>query len=288
LLGGEQFPDLGTVTVPRLSLSYAPTNKLYAYLSYAEGFETGDIVNDPNVPEPIVLDPETVKTREVGLRSEWFAGRLRFNATYFESPWAGLRVPRRLEDTSAGGAIPFVSVPSSDGVAQTTGLELELLYVPNERWQLDLAIGMLDSEYLDVGDPPADGRGLQPGSRLAFAPEASYSVSASYRLPIGNGGTVTFAGNYGWMDEYERAVESDLQSRTRDGSPRPEPSYGILNTRIVYTPSDASWSLSLFGTNLTDEWYVNGGTNPGVYIGYDIATIGRRREVGLGFTFEMD
>ena len=97
-----------------------------------------------------------------------------------------------------------------------------------------------------------------------------------------------FVGNYGWMDDYERAASNDLQSRNPDGSRRPEPAYGLLNARVVYQPGARNWQLSFFGTNLTDEWYVNGGEDAGLYLGYDIATIGRPRELGMGFQFAFD
>jgi hypothetical protein len=44
----------------------------------------------------------------------------------------------------------------------------------------------------------------------------------------------------------------------------------------------------LFGTNLTDEWYVNGGLNTGLFWGYDFATIGRPRELGIGLQYRLN
>jgi iron complex outermembrane receptor protein len=264
-----------------------PTDNLYLYASYAEGFTQGEIVTHPLVSEPIILDPEVVKTRELGLRSDWLDDRLRFNATYFDSRWDGLRVQKRIEDPdSPGGLSPF-GIPTSDGVARSTGVELELYYLPGERWKLDFALGLLDTEYLDIGDPPANGSGLQPGTPFEYAPEVTYSLGARYRWPLANGGQVLIAGSYGWMDEYMRINASELQSRNPDGSRRFEPSYGILNARIVYA-SGRDWQLSLFGKNLTDERYVNGGIDTGLFWGYDFGTIGRPREIGLGLEFILN
>ena len=66
-----------------------------------------------------------------------------------------------------------------------------------------------------------------------------------------------------------------------------EPAYGILNARVVLEPDDGQWNLAFWGTNLTDEWYVNGGFDARNVWGYDFAIIGRPREVGvsLGFSF---
>ncbi len=100
-----------------------------------------------------------------------------------------------------------------------------------------------------------------------------------------------FVGNYGWMDEYQRHSASQFQTKNPDGSNDPEPAYGILNARVVYHAASGKWQLSLFGTNLTNEWYVNGGFDAGAVLahaGYDLATIGRPRELGLGVRFMFD
>ena len=78
------------------------------------------------------------------------------------------------------------------------------------------------------------------------------------------------------------------RAKNPDGSNNPEPAYGLLNARIVYTAARANWRLSLFGTNLTNEWYVNGGFDLGPPWGYAPATIGRPREAGVGVQFTVD
>jgi iron complex outermembrane receptor protein len=177
---------------------------------------------------------------------------------------------------------------TSDGVAQARGLELELFYLPGERWELDFALGLLDTEYVDIGDPPANGTGLQPGIPFAYAPETTYSLGARYRWPLGNGGELLFAGDYGWMDEYQRESASQNQTKNPDGSNNPEAAYGILNARVVYQPASRNWQLSLFGTNLTNEWYVNGGTDQSSLFGVDWGIIGRPREIGVGLKFVFE
>jgi iron complex outermembrane recepter protein len=160
--------------------------------------------------------------------------------------------------------------------------------LPGERWELDFSMGVLDTAYLDIGEPPANGSGLQPGIPFAYAPDTSYSLGARYRWPLRRGGELLFAGNYGWMDEYQRAPGNQVQSKNPDGSDNPEPAYGVLNARVVYHPSSRDWQLSVFGTNLTNEWYVNGGLDQRLGNGIDSAMIGRPREVGVGLRWEFD
>ena len=126
-------------------------------------------------------------------------------------------------------------------------------------------LGLLDTDYLDVGDPPTNGTGLQPGIPFQYAPETSYALGVRYRLPLSMGAEMLFVGNYGWMDEYQRFGADQLQPKNPDGSNDPEPAYGILNARVVYHAASGKWQLSLFGTNLTNEWYVNGGVRRGLF-----------------------
>ena len=56
----------------------------------------------------------------------------------------------------------------------------------------------------------------------------------------------------------------------------------------MYQPANEAWQLSVFGTNLTNEWYVNGGFDHSLFLGYDIGLIGRPREVGIGLRFVFD
>jgi iron complex outermembrane receptor protein len=289
VIAANDFADLGTISTPRASIAYQPTDSLYLYASYAEGFTSGEVVNTPLLPTPIIIDPEVVTTRELGLRSEWLGGRLRLNATYFESQWDGFRVLKSLGlvDPDTGQPLPLAA-PSGDGLADADGLEVDLSFVGGDRWQVDFALGLLDAEYVDVGTAAADGTGLQLGIPLAYAPDTSYSVGFRYRLPLASGAQVQFVGNYGWMDEYQRASASQEQPKNPDGSDKPEPAYGILNARVMLEVNDGAWQFYLFGTNLTDEWYVNGGNDFGFLLGFDRATIGRPREIGAGVQFRLD
>jgi iron complex outermembrane receptor protein len=286
----DDFPDLGTISTPRISLGYSATDDIYLYASYAEGFTQGRLQSVPGLTEPVTLDPEVVKTTEIGLRSEWLQRRLRFNATWFDSRWEGLpvRVLTDVEDPNNPGSFIPTLVPSSSGLAEASGFEFELSALLGENWEIRYSLGLLDTEYVNIGVPPANGSGIQPGTPFPFAPDVSYSLAVRYYWPLANGAELLFSGDYGWMDEYQRRAESNLQNKNPDGSDNPEPAYGVLNARIVYEPSDGNWSASLYGKNVTDEWYVSGGSDVTAFFGFDNALIGRRRELGVGFTYSFD
>ncbi|HEY5567045.1 MAG TPA: TonB-dependent receptor [Gammaproteobacteria bacterium] len=281
-------PDLGNVTTNKFAATYQINDDVMAYASWGEGFTSGGVTISPNFPDPIILDPEIITTREFGLRSDWMDGRLRFNATYFASKWDGLRVPILPDDpNNPGQKLPF-PVNTSEGLAEAEGWEFELIWAPADRWLINTGIGLLDANYLDIGDADPTGiNGIQPGTPFAYAPETSVSLGAQYDLPLADGGHLLFAGNYGWKDEYVRDPANQRIPKDANGNTIFEPAYGILNARLRYEPAERNWSLEFWGRNLTDEFYVNGGFDTRTVWGYDFTVVGQAREVGLslGFVF---
>ena len=275
--------DLGTITTNKFALTYQTTDDLMLYLSWGEGFTQGgiDFVNNVGF---VTLKPEVIDTYELGIRSDWLGGRLRFNGTYFDSNWDGMRVANLFNDPE-GGSLPF-PYPTSDGLGEASGFEFDFVYLPTDRLQFTAGIGVIDTNYTFAG--VFDGRdGIAPGSKFAYAPDNSFALGVQYGIPMSNGGEITLVGNYGWMDDYTRDAAYQRNHVDADGGIVLEPSYGILNARLVYDSPDRNYSVSLWGRNLTDEFYINGGFDTRNVWGYDFAIIGRSREVGLslGFTF---
>ena len=289
--------DQPTIETYKFSVAYRPTDAMMLYATYAEGFTsageplwtvgpttvtpTGCLRPAPNRTR-CPLPAELVDTNEIGLRSDWLDGRLRFNATYFDSNWEGMRVWLLPRD-NAGNTQPF---PYQDGTGEGTadGFEFEVVWVPTGRLQLNLGLGLIDTNYIQAGF--FDGvTGQYPGAPFAYAADQSGTVGVNYEIPLGNGGRILLVGNYGYMGEYVRDSAYQRMLIDASGNPVPEPAYGILNSRFVYEPADRNFSVELWGKNLLDELYVNGGFDTRDTWGYDFAIVGRSREVGVSIAF---
>lgn len=281
-------PDLGNIVTNKFGGSYKVNDDIFLYASWGEGFTSGGVTISPNFPDPIVLDPEIISTSEIGVRSDWLDGSLRFNANYFQSQWDGLRVAILPDDpNNPGQKLPF-PINTSEGEAEASGWEFELVYAPTQNLLITAGLGLLDAKYIDIGDPDPTGiNGIQPGSPFAYAPETSASLSVQYDHPLSNGGSLMVVGNYGWSDEYVRDSASQRTPKDANGNTLFEPSYGILNSRIRYTPAGEEWNLEVWGRNLTDEFYINGGFDTRTVWGYDFTLIGRSREFGLSLNFQF-
>jgi iron complex outermembrane receptor protein len=276
----DVLPDFGSQFTPKFSLSYDWTDNVMVYGSYAEGYTQGDVSFSQFNQVFIELGPEIVSTYEIGFRSEWQDGRLLFNANYFTSDWDGLRVPILPVDSSTGEQLPF-PFDTDDGKAETSGLEAEIVWLLGDAWQLNASVGFLDTKYLEVGDPNESP--LRVGAPFQYAPESSASIGLQYTEGLSNGGELTFRGDYGWMDEYERDAADQRQPLR--GS---EPAYGLLSLRAKYIAPDGTWSASVFGSNLTDERYVNGGFDARNPFGLDFIVVGRPREIGASLQFNFE
>ena len=290
----QPAPDLGNNTTNKFVIQYQLTDDVMLYGSWSEGFtETAlNFVNIPTfvspgncpaLPTPIPLKREEIANAELGLRSDWRDGTLRLNATYFDAAWDGMRVVALPIDPCTGAPAPN-PYPTADGLGDASGWEVELTIAPAQadRWQFDVALGVIDTAYRASGFfDPVTGSGTSPEGPFAYAPENSAAFTIQYVQPFANGASLTVSGNYGWRDEYVRDAAHQRILIDESGNYVMEPAYGILNSRVTYEPAEANWSLALWGTNLTDEQYVNGGFDARQVWGYDFATIGRPREVGL-------
>jgi outer membrane receptor protein involved in Fe transport len=54
----------------------------------------------------------------------------------------------------------------------------------------------------------------------------------------------------------------------------------MFNGRLAYQPAEGNYELSLYGTNLTNEYLLNSGFLHNIWQ-FDFATVDRPREVGV-------
>jgi outer membrane receptor protein involved in Fe transport len=300
LLQSLDDPDTPTINTYKFSAAYQFNPDKMVYVTYAEGFTSaGEPLTTigANSVEPAgctriapgstqarcKLPAEVVANTEIGLRSDWLDGRLRFNATYFDADWDGMRVTMLPVD-ALGNTQPF-PYNSGEGAGTADGFEFEVIWAATDRLTLNAGLGLIDTNYIQAG--VFNGvTGNFPGSPFAYAAEQSGTIGANYDIPLGNGGHILLVGNAGYTGDYSR--DAAYQRTQRDpvtGKPILEPAYTILNSRFVYEPSDRKYSVEIWGKNLLDELYVNGGFDTRDTWGYDFSVVGRSREVGIGLSF---
>ena len=266
-----------------ISYEWNVSDDIFAFATYSRGFRAGGLTDEGptqvvnGVPEFVsaTYDPEYIDNYEIGIRADLLDKRLRVNMTAFFMDATDLQMTEVLEAGSSD------TVTRNAGKATINGIEGEITAALNEYVTLGLDFGFLDTRIDDA--PPPSGTGLIPvqvGDNLTNAPESSYSVNLDFVFPLTSGALAANV-NYGWKDDFTTfpGVLSDVDS------------YGLLGFDITYQ-SNSNWSVSVFGTNMTDEEYARvvmdiGGTDYANALGFRMVEPGRPRELGVSLKYEF-
>ena len=185
----------------RVSLDYRFTDDVMTYVSYNRGFRSGGFNGRATtfLTATTPYDPETVDSVEVGLRSDWFNNRLRFNLTGFYAEYKNQQV----EIIRASGTATETLV---ENAAKSThkGVELEIVAIPFDNLTLRSAVGYLDAAYKEffTTNQMGDLIDVSDTAQVRRAPDWTVSIGADYFIPLGNGGELVFNALFYWVDDY--------------------------------------------------------------------------------------
>jgi iron complex outermembrane receptor protein len=271
----ESWDDAG----PKFAIKYQATDEIMAYASYQKGFKSGGFNGRCGQTATCArpFGPEEVDGYEIGLKADFFDNRLRTNIAAFLTEIEGLQ-RGRIVPLPPGATNPQETVTDNAANATMKGIELEINAYITPELRIDFMMGYLDSSYDEfcadingatieatppvsdcggevVGFPSGDGIAYivdTDNSDLAFnlAPEFNMTIAATYEHSLTNGGTVVLNANYTYVDEtYTDIGELSLRN-----------SVELMNASISYESPGERYRVSLYGTNLTDDIYVNSRT----------------------------
>lgn len=270
-------------TTYRLSTSYDINDQFMVYFNYSEGFNSGGI--DTSADSLGVLqspyDPETIESTEIGIKADFMGGRLRVNATYFDTDWIDIQAPSSVIDRGTGDPITeVITANASDGVAD--GVDLEIQYLATDNLMLGANLGWLDTRYVNI-KPTAQ---LTVETEFGGAPEETHNVWVQYDWALANGGNLMarLAGLY--HGRFWRSAIPNFRQDVYGGGSSPAGDITRWNARLQYTPGNADWELTVFGNNLTDEVYLNSGFMDSIWQ-FDFSGVDSPREFGVGLTMRF-
>ncbi len=250
----------------RVAGSYMWNDGIMTYASVSSGFKSGGF-NDrsPSPGAPFDgLNPfneEQAYTYEIGLKSDFWDNRARFNAAAFITDYTDLQLPAIVGDD--------VRV-SNVGEAQVDGVELDLTLLVTENFQINASGAWMDARITD--DQGNDD--ISTGTQLARSPDFAYTIGGEFVLPMNTGGALSARIDWGWKDDY-RLVAPEPNSVTQE-------SFGLLSARLTYASASENLRLSVFGTNLTDKEYLTSGLNLfNTPFGTTTVEVGRPSEWGV-------
>jgi iron complex outermembrane receptor protein len=98
------------------------------------------------------------------------------------------------------------------------------------------------------------------GSQNLFSPELTYNLGIDYAFQLGNGGTLTPGLTFNHADEAFSSIlqfPGDLYYTTEQRD--------LVNFNLTYERDD--WTVQFFGTNITDEVFIEGAPGGSVLYG---------------------
>lgn len=235
----------------RLGLDYDVTEDILAYFSVDKGFKAGgvNIGIITSLAERTQVDPETLISYEVGLKSTLFDRNLRLNLSAFYYDYSDLQVLS--VNTQAGSAVPTLGL---DNAADATikGVEVEAFATPAEWLDLGLNFGILDAKfknYLSGAIDPVTGLPRDfSGNRMPGAPKFTLSANAQVTVPMGRFDTR-------WRAEYNHTGKK-FYNNAEDQLVSSGAGYGLLNLRASLADPDNDWEFAFWAKNVTDKAYI--------------------------------
>lgn len=227
------------VVVPYAGLVYDLDDTWSVYGSYTSIFKPHESEQDASGK---MIEPEEGDAYELGLKGEFFDGRLNASLAVFEVQQDNLAELDRTDPTTNRGI--YRSIQG----AKTRGFELELAGELTPNWQVQGGFThriTRDGEHDKIS---------------TIEPENLLRLSTSYRLP-GVWNKLTVGGSANWQSKVWKDLDSPVAA---DQTIRyTQSDYLILDAMARYQVTE-QLSVTLNGNNLTDKKYFN---NLGFYNG---------------------
>jgi len=232
---------------PKVGVSFQATPAIFLFASYAKGFDAGGFNNRAlNLATALPYEPETVKTFEAGVKSEWFDRHLRLNVTGFYNDYKNLQTAVSAFSPISG---TYVSTRGNAPAAHTEGFELESSAQPIDNLSLGFNVTYLKTRFDDysalaLGTVPAYN---YTGKEFSGQPQWQCFASADYAIPVGSAGTIKLGGSVNWQTSYYSDLLNSPQYRIGDKH--------FVNGFIGFTTADQRWDFTLTGRNIGNEFY---------------------------------
>ena len=264
---------------PKVTLSWRPSDNYTLYGTYAEGFRSGGFnlsgvatgvatlaaAGVPGLPQGVrdSYSQEDTQGLELGFKSTLLGGGLRFDSALFY--------------TEVDNGFTFVFV--APFTAQTTrnikaaeilGAEASLSWLATDRLQLDVGLGVLDSEITDSDWIGAGGINII-GKKMPQNPDSTTNVGLSYHAPMD--------GSLGWFARLDYRRLGEVYWEPENFVAR-EP-LELVDLRAGITSADG-WEVVAWVDNATDELWISEESNPNGIVYY-----GKPRQYGVEFTYRF-
>jgi iron complex outermembrane recepter protein len=263
---------------PEFGVQWEPNPDLLLYYTYAEGFKAGSGENAAG--STIIVDPETVKNHEIGIKSQFLDRKLTLNVSAYSYKLNDLQINK----TIAGGPAGFLTVFQNAARTSAQGVEIDFAARPSDHFRVSGGLSYTHSRYKDfvtldplnpvnvtggpaynpITNPVVTAFGGPCGASLTSnlgpcniqlagnptrnSPDWAYNIRAEWDLPVidESAGTVTLSGDVGgksdvFFTEFARAREGV------DG-------YALVDLALRYQSADGGLSVQAWVKNAANTF----------------------------------
>jgi iron complex outermembrane receptor protein len=232
-----------TEFTPTANVQYHFTDDAMGYVSFSKGFKSGGWTTRLTSPLPPgspaqSFGPESDRTYEIGLKSEWLDKQLIVNTAAFLSNYDGIQLTFQ-ESTSP--------VTENAGNARIEGLEVEAQSLLGAHFSLNGSVGYMDAKYTEVNKFAA----ATTGSELPKTPKFKVALGPEVHEKLGNGATWRLGVDY----THTSQMYNDVQNTPL--LERPKVDFVNASTSIVAPNGKVTFTVG--GTNVTDKRFITTG-----------------------------
>ena len=226
--------------------NWTPQDNLVLFASVTQGYKSASTpVNAASKSEQNApATQESLLAYELGVKASLFDQRMQANAALFYYDYEDKQLAAFFPDPIYKALSRLQNIPT----AEAYGLDAEVTYLISEELT---AVGGLTLLHTEIGDfDTVDGFGLpvnRQGDPFLYSPETVASLALLYDRPVSADLGVRASLSGRWQSESTAGTPNDPLYDID--------SYGLLNGSIGIYSLDDHWDLSVWGKNLTDEYY---------------------------------
>jgi iron complex outermembrane receptor protein len=262
-LSGRTATFKGSRTDYHFSADYRFNPAVMAYASVGTGYKSGGVGPRPfNAAQARAFGPEKLISYELGLKTDLFDKKLRFNTAIFYNDFTDAQLVL-LTCPQYGGPGPC-ALPQNAGDATVKGVEAEIFALPVAGLQIDLSGSYLDWKWKCV-DPQVVGGAAGPCSSdpavinlLSSTPigfiKEQFHAGIQYEFHLSNGTSLT--------PRFDTVYQGPAPgSNLAATAGTPSDVYGrvagftVSNVRMIWRNSNKDLEATLEATNVFNKYY---------------------------------
>ncbi|NBC37424.1 TonB-dependent receptor [Novosphingobium sp. FSY-8] len=235
----------------RANIQYEWSPRVMTYAQFSTGYKGGGINPRPFFPSQVQpFSSESLKAWEIGLKSELFDRRVRFNASAFFNQYSNIQlVLTSCPLFTPGGAAAPCAMTANAGDAEVKGFEIETTLRPVAHLSIDASLSYLDFQYKSIAAAAAAGaNGVRLTDITPYTSPWKWSIGGQYEIELPGGSSLT--------PRFDVAYQSTFYTQPRNVPTSAVPAYTVMNGRVTWRNAARNLDVTAEVTNIANRYYL--------------------------------